>query len=188
MTPEPLRQEGVLPRRVALLIVLVFLAVLVRTAWISDDALISLRTVMNVTHGNGLTFNVGERVQTFTHPLWLALLTAGYLLIGNVYYTTFALSMLVSLWVFWLAVSRAKSPWQAWVAAAALISSRAFTDYSTSGLENPLVNLLLAAFVGAFLRGDGMPGRWLVTLWGLASLVYLARPDTVLVVAPLLLV
>ena len=47
---------------------LVFLAVLVRTAWISDDGLISLRTVMNVTHGHGLTFNVGERVQTFTHP------------------------------------------------------------------------------------------------------------------------
>ena len=188
MTSESLRPGHVLPRHIGALVLLIFLAVLVRTAWISDDGLISLRTVMNVTHGNGLTFNVGERVQTFTHPLWLALLTAGYLLIGNVYYATFALSMLVSLWVFWLAVSRAKSPWQAWVAAAALISSRAFTDYSTSGLENPLVNLLLAAFVGAFLRGDGTPDRWLVTLWGLASLVYLARPDTVLVVAPLLLV
>ena len=45
---------------------------------------------MNVTHGNGLTFNLGERVQTFTHPLWLALLTAGYLVVGNVYYATFA--------------------------------------------------------------------------------------------------
>ena len=61
-----------LPRPVAALLLLVFLAVLVRTAWISDDALISLRTVLNVTHGYGLTFNIGERVQTFTHPLWLA--------------------------------------------------------------------------------------------------------------------
>lgn len=188
MTPDPVRPGRMLPRHVAALVVLVFLAVLVRTAWISDDGLISLRTVMNVTHGHGLTFNIGERVQTFTHPLWLALLTAGYLVIGNVYYATFALSIAVSLWVFWLAVSRAASPWQAWVAAAALISSRAFTDYSTSGLENPLVNLLLAACAGVYLREGGTPGRRLTALWGLASLVYLARPDTVLIVAPLLLV
>jgi arabinofuranosyltransferase len=187
VTPESSRPGRLLPRRVAALLVLVFLAVLVRTAWISDDGLISLRTVMNVTHGNGLTFNVGERVQTFTHPLWLALLTASYLVVRNVYYAAFALSMAVSLWVFWLAVSRAKTTWQAWVAAAALLSSRAFTDYSTSGLENPLVNLLLAAFVGVFLRDGRPPGRRLGELWGLASLVYLARPDTVLIVAPLLL-
>jgi arabinofuranosyltransferase len=169
------------------MLVLVFFAVLVRTAWISDDGLISLRTVMNVTHGNGLTFNVGERVQTYTHPLWLALLTASYLVIRNVYYATFALSMAVSLWVFWLAVSRARTTWQAWVAAAALLSSRAFTDYSTSGLENPLVNLLLAAFVTELLAEGRAAPRRLGTLWALASLTYLARPDTVLIVAPMLL-
>jgi arabinofuranosyltransferase len=187
MIEQPHRPEGFLPRHVAALLVLVFAAVLVRTAWISDDGLISLRTVMNVTHGYGLTFNVGERVQTFTHPLWLALLTAGYLVVRNVYYATFALSIAVSLWVFWLAVSRARTTWQAWVAAAALLSSRAFTDYATSGLENPLVNLLLAAFVGVCLRENGSPARRLGALWGLASLVYLARPDTVLLVAPLLI-
>jgi len=173
---------------IAALLLLVFLAVLLRTAWISDDGLISLRTVLNVTHGNGLTFNVGERVQTFTHPLWLALLTAGYLVTGNVYYATFALSIAVSMWVFWLAVSRAASSWQAWVAAAALLSSRAFTDYSTSGLENPLANLLMAAFVAVFLKERRSPGRWLTALWGLASLLYLTRPDAVLLVVPLLLV
>jgi len=155
MTADVLRPERLLPRHVAALLLLVFFAVLVRTAWISDDGLISLRTVMNVTHGNGLTFNAGERVQTYTHPLWLALLTASSLAFGNVYYATFALSIAVSLWVFWLAVSRANSTWQAWVAAAALLSSRAFTDYATSGLETPLVNLLLVVFAGAVLRvGD----------------------------------
>jgi arabinofuranosyltransferase len=176
-----------LPWAFLALLLLVFLAVLVRTAWISDDGLISLRTVLNVTHGNGLTFNVGERVQTFTHPLWLALLTAAYLVIGNVYYAAFALSIAASVWVFWLAVSRAASTWQAWVAAAALLSSRAFIDYSTSGLENPLANLLLAAFVALFLRDGRDPARRLTGLWGLASLLYLTRPDVVLIVAPLLL-
>jgi len=172
---------------VAALVLLVFAAVLVRTAWLSDDALISLRTVLNVTHGNGLTFNVGERVQTFTHPLWLGLLTAGYLVVGNVYYAAFALSIAVSLWVFWLAVSRAASPWQGWLAAAALLSSRAFVDYSTSGLENPLANLIAALLVAVFLRRDTAPRRRLALLWGLASLLYLTRPDLALLAAPLLL-
>lgn len=178
----------VLPRAVLALLLLVFLAVLVRTAWVSDDSLISLRTVLNVTHGNGLTFNVGERVQTFTHPLWLALLTAGYLIIGNVYYAAFALSIAASVWVFWLAASRAASSWQAWVAAAALLSSRAFVDYATSGLENPLANLLLAAVAAVFLRDGWNPARRLTALWGLASLLYLTRPDVVLIVAPLVIV
>lgn len=177
-----------LPPPIVALSLLVFLAVLVRTAWISDDGLISLRTVLNVTHGHGLVFNRGERVQTFTHPLWLALLTVSHLAIGNVYYATFALSIAVSLWVFWLAVSRANSSWQAWVAVAALLSSRAFTDYSTSGLENPLSHLLLAAFVGTYMREGWAAGRRLTALWALASLVYLTRPDTVLLVAPMLVV
>jgi hypothetical protein len=43
-----------LPEALAWLLTLTFLAVLIRTAWLSDDALISLRTVLNVTHGFGL--------------------------------------------------------------------------------------------------------------------------------------
>lgn len=67
---------------------LICAAALFRTAWMSDDALITLRTVLNVTRGFGLRFNVAERVQTFTHPLWMVLLTVGYLVTGNVYVTT----------------------------------------------------------------------------------------------------
>ena len=46
-------------------------AVLVRCAWIGDDGYISLRVVLNLVEGRGLTWNVDERVQVFTHPLWL---------------------------------------------------------------------------------------------------------------------
>jgi arabinofuranosyltransferase len=93
---------------------------------------------MNVTHGFGLTFNISERVQTFTHPLWMLPLTVGYVVVGNVYYATFFVSMLTSLVAFWLIVRGAASASQAWLAAGLLIFSRAFVDYSTSGLENPL--------------------------------------------------
>ena len=88
---------------VGLLLCLIFLAVLLRTAWLSDDALITLRTVLNVTHGYGLTFNIAERVQTYTHPLWMLMLTGAYLVAGNVYYAAIGLSVGVSLVVCRLA-------------------------------------------------------------------------------------
>jgi arabinofuranosyltransferase len=186
MTTPTSQSVQPLSRPVVLLLLAVFLAVLVRTAWFSDDALISLRTVMNVIHGNGLTFNVGERVQTFTHPLWLALLTATYAIVGNVYYAAFLLPMVVSAWVFWRIVTGASSTWQAWLAVAVLLSSRAFVDYSTSGLENPLACLLLIVFVGVFLNARWPRVTWLSVLWALGSLIYLTRPDAILLVAPAL--
>jgi hypothetical protein len=41
------------------------------SAWLCDDAYITLRTVANFCHGLGLTWNPDERVQTYTHPLWM---------------------------------------------------------------------------------------------------------------------
>ena len=166
---------------------LVYLAILFRTAWISDDAAITLRTVLNVTHGFGLTFNIAERVQTFTHPLWLGVLTAGYFVTGNVFVVAFAATMICSAVAFWIAVTRAASPIQAGLAAVVLLFSQAFVDFSTSGLENPLANVLLAGFVILFLNDGIDRRRWLTGLWGFGALLYLTRPDLVLLVLPMLL-
>src|SRR5262245_21524173 len=43
-------------------------------AWVSEDAFITFRYVANVLAGHGPVFNVGERVQGYTHPLWFILL------------------------------------------------------------------------------------------------------------------
>ena len=57
------------------IVLLVFYAViLLRTAWLSDDGFITFRTIDNFIHGYGLRWNVAERVQTYTHPLWMLLL------------------------------------------------------------------------------------------------------------------
>jgi arabinofuranosyltransferase len=186
MTTAPVPARTRLARPFAALLLLVFAVVLIRTAWISDDAQISLRTVMNVTHGYGLTFNSGERVQTFTHPLWLLALTGAYLVLPNIYYATFALSIAVSLLVFWRMIRSAATNWQGWLAAAVLLSSRAFVDYSTSGLENPLGSLLMMGFAAVLMHERLNRAAWLTFLWGFASLLYLTRPDLVLLVAPAL--
>ena len=165
-----------------------FAVILLRTAWISDDAAITLRTVLNVTHGFGLTFNIAERVQTYTHPLWMALLTIGYLIVGNVYITTFAAGMILSVVAFWITLTRAVSALQAITAAIVLLFSAAFVDFSTSGLENPLSNVLVALTIGVFLNTALPNARRLTLLWTLGSLLYLTRPDAVLVVVPLLVV
>jgi arabinofuranosyltransferase len=170
----------------ATILSLLFLVVLLRTAWLSDDALISLRSVLNFTHGFGLTFNIDERVQTFTHPLWLLFLTIAYSIVGHIYYATFALAMLTSIAVFWVVVRGAASTAQLWLAAGLLVFSRAFVDYSTSGLENPLSNLLLFATLVLYTAPRPRDGRWLTWLCVVASLLYLTRPDDVLLIAPLL--
>jgi hypothetical protein len=50
--------------------------VLLRHAWVSDDAFITLRTVRNLVEGEGPRWNLHERVQGFTHPLWMLLAVA----------------------------------------------------------------------------------------------------------------
>ena len=49
--------------------------------WISEDAFIDLRVVRNLLAGHGPVYNIGERVEAFTNPLWVALL-AGYGALG----------------------------------------------------------------------------------------------------------
>jgi arabinofuranosyltransferase len=192
-TPLPGRAftRPALPDAVVSLLTLTFLAVLIRTAWLSDDALITLRTVLNVTHGYGLRFNIDERVQTFTHPLWMLVITLFYYLTANVYFAAFIASIVASTLAFWLVITRATSAWQAAAVVVVLLFSRAFVDFATSGLENPLSYALLAWFVFIVARSaDAVtrPRRVMTTLWLIASLLYLTRPDDVLLVAPTLIV
>ena len=120
------------------------IAVVLRLAWISDDAYITLRTVENWLSGHGPVWNVGERVQTYTHPLWMLLLSLGRYLTGEHYYTTIFLGVFCSVSAALLLGRLAGNAASATAVLAILIWSRAFGDFSTSGLETPLVFLLAA--------------------------------------------
>ncbi len=43
--------------------------------WITDDAFIDIRVIHNIVAGHGPVFNVGERVEVYTDPLWVLILT-----------------------------------------------------------------------------------------------------------------
>ena len=66
---------------------------IVRTAWLGDDALIIFRPVLNWLHGYGPVWNIDERVQAFTCPLWFLLITMAVAVTGELYITTLLLSI-----------------------------------------------------------------------------------------------
>ncbi len=46
-----------------------------------DDAMISMRYAYNLAHGNGLVWNIGQRVEGFTNPLWVVYMALLHLLL-----------------------------------------------------------------------------------------------------------
>ncbi|CUS02406.2 conserved membrane protein of unknown function [Candidatus Promineifilum breve] len=179
-TGEGRRLSLVLWLAVALLAVVILLM-----AWLSDDAYITLRVVDNAVNGLGLTWNPAERVQAYTHPLWLFSLIGGRLLTGETYYSAIGLSVILSVVAIWLVAFRLRPGAAAVLGVLVLGLSRAFVDYSTSGLENPLTHALLAAFLVVWLARPPSDRR-VFALSLLAALLTLSRMDALLLVAPAL--
>lgn len=154
-----------------------------RTAWMSDDAYVTLRSIDHLVHGRGFTYNAVERVQAYTHPLWALLLVPFYAVTGDAWRMPMALGALATLAGVGVLVRGAATRAGAAVGVAALVASKAFVDWATSGLENPLEDLLLASFALVLLRGD----RPNVALLGaLVGLLGVTRLDAMLLVLPAL--
>ncbi len=154
----------------------------------SDDAYIKLRTVDNFINGYGLTWNISERVQPYTHPLWMFLLSFVYFFTREAYYTTIILSLVISfaaVVLYTYKIVRIRSI--AILGILILILSRAFTDYSTSGLENPLSNLCLIIFFIIYFEPENRINK-VFSLSLVASLGALNRMDALLIYLPSLLV
>jgi arabinofuranosyltransferase len=168
-------------------ILLPFSLAFLRTAWVSEDAFITFRVIDNALNGYGLTWNPGERVQAFTHPLWFGLLLPATAIFGDPYYVSLGASyalLLVSLVLLWNSVGESRLAPALMVAS--LLWSKAFVDYSSSGLENPLVYALLGAYVWAWLKvADAQ--RKTLALTAIAAALFLTRPDSLILVFPSLM-
>jgi len=181
---------------VLLLLITLFAFVLVKNAWVGDDAYITVRTIENFLSGYGLTHNIAERVQTYTHPLWLFVQSGIYFLLNRVlgiyfwaefYYLNVLISVTLSILVIYLlVVKNARSFGSALLGITILVMSKAFVDYSTSGLENPLTHLLLVIFILVFLDGQRENPRRMFFLSLIAALGGLNRLDTLLLYLPVI--
>ncbi len=141
---------------------IVFIFLLIRTAWVSQYAYVNFRIVENFTHGYGLTFNPGERALPISQPAWPAFLGIVYAAATNgihlpSFNLLYGITLLIQMTFSILALSiLLRNPGErsfgVIVALMFLFVSKSFIEYSTSGLENPLVHLLLAIFFVTYQR------------------------------------
>ena len=123
-------------------------------AWSCDDAFITFRVVAQLLDGNGPVFNLGERVQVFTHPLWMLVLAAWSATGASLFPGAMALSLALfagGLVFLWRAFR--DQPLAVAVAALAMTFSQSLMDFATSGLETPLTFALFMAAVWALRSG-----------------------------------
>ncbi len=134
----------------------------------------------------GPIWNPGERVQVYTHPLWLGVLSAAFFVTRELYFTTLGISIAVSALTLVLIPILARRAELALLVIVGLTVSRAFMDYSTSGLENPLSHSLLVMFALVYVRVKQF--RMQLFLLGLVvGLAGLNRLDTLLIYLPFVL-
>ncbi len=171
-----------------------YLFLVIRTAWVGDDALITMRVIENFVHGYGPVFNIGERVQVFTHPLWfllLSLLYAPLVWIGldvpsqHVFFLMGVAIFLSGLGMYFLLYHVLKGRQARVLAGLALLLSRGFIDYSTSGLEYPLLFLLLMLWFWRWRTATHPRRIGELAFW--FALLITTRMDAGLLVLPLLL-
>jgi arabinofuranosyltransferase len=192
--PRPFASPKVFLLPAAALVLFAWIAVV--TAWLSDDSLISLRQVWHAINGYGFTWNYGERVQAFTHPAWVLLLASVTAVTRELFYTTIFSSVLLSVASIWFVLRYATMPprgrYTPYFLAGFLVAlafSKAFTDYMTSGLENPLSFFLIGLTVWQVgkIEHCGADARRLAAVFMILALAFLNRFDLALLLMPLAL-
>jgi len=156
-------------------------------AWVAEDMYITFRVVDNFIAGHGLRWNIHERVQAYTHPLWMLLHIPVAAATGNIFLSNIILSVLCCWAALIVALMTMRKPPLLTVLyfLLPLYLSKSFMDYTTSGLENPLSYLLFAAFGYVLLNCQQHRYFWFyISLFVALSLFN--RLDTVIVYLPVL--
>ncbi len=150
--------------------------------WVSDDSFITFRYVKHFVEGNGIVYNIGERVEGYTHFLWLLILSAvKFVGLDPVSMSmTLGLACFLGLLVLYILISKKITPPGVIIfpITAALLAMNYDMDiWATGGLETSLYTLLIsAAFYLWFFTS--LPHQRKVVLTGLILiLTTLTRPD-----------
>ncbi|TGL63596.1 hypothetical protein [Leptospira sarikeiensis] len=160
---------------------LLFLYISYQNAWLSDDSFISFRVIDHFVNGNGLHWNIAERVQAFTNPLLILVLSPFYYLYQNIVLWSLFSSFIWGLATFYYLRKIAVSSFSFWIGITFLLSSRSFVDYTYSGLENSLNYFLAAIFFYHYFKEEESERSKLPVLVLIASVGLVSRIDFVLI-------
>lgn len=158
------------------------------TEHVWEDYYITLRSSKNLVEGNGLVFNVGDRVHSFTSPLGVLLPALGITITG-------AESDFAALWAFrimsitalegavLLLINVARA-WQipfsfALMAGAWLALDAKMVDFSINGMESAFLVLFLTYALWGHVRGSG---AWKHQGLAWAGLMW-TRPDCFILIS-----
>lgn len=147
-----------------------------------DDAMISMRYAYNLAHGNGLVWNVGERVQGFTNPLWVFYMALIHRLpiplaqMGLMIQISGAVFLVATLVMVRLVVEQLSGDLLAMLGAVALTAFYApLNSYGLLGMEVSALAFLLTASVWLILRNGQT--RFTPFLYVMLMIATLLRSD-----------
>lgn len=153
--------------------------------WLCDDAFICFRYAKNLVNGNGLVFNVGERVEGFTNLLF-TLGIAAAMKLGvrpEVFAPAAGLVSYLATLLLLLGEDRSadRAGGAAWPVGALVLAAHPDAHtFATGGLETATFTFL--AFLGYVLLTRGDPARTRAAAGAVLALASLTRPDGILFV------
>jgi arabinofuranosyltransferase len=158
-----------------------------KNAWITEDAYINFRSIEQLFAGNGPVWNPGERVQVYTSPLWYMILCFSRLFSSDLYLNTIIVSSLMFTFLI-ISFHRKLTPEQQILISLLLLSSSAFFDFTTSGLENILQYLIITAIFFKYMEisAEKPYQRQLEIVAILAGLALLTRHDSLTLLWPII--
>jgi len=158
--------------------------------WVCDDAFHTFRVVRNLLSGHGPVYNVGERVEVYSHPLWLGILAFWDYVTGKIELGAAWLGLLFSASGLFLGqlgartFVRKSSNYQklAFIPLGSIVIAALlpFWDYASSGLETGLGFFWLGLSFFLLARQSSETSWWTVRcMLAWFSLGPLIRPDFV---------
>lgn len=143
-----------------------------------DDAFITFRYVRQLVAGNGLVFNIGERVEGYSNFLWVMMLAPLHALGGDMWLAARVLGVSAGAATLILTYHLARAAPQPALAPLLLSACAPFVAWTMGGLETALFCLLLTAGTLAFVREEEREMGW-ASGW-LFGLLALTRPEGVI--------
>ncbi len=173
--------------RSRLLTLVGFVVISILLGWQSDDAYHGYVMVKHLVEGNGFVYNIGERVCSTTSPLYTLSVVIPYFFTREMYFTSLLLNVIYSAAAYYiLAYKICRTREQVLTGFMALIGSKAFVSYTTSGLENSLMFLLSALFLWQYFIRDRFTKKELLQLALTFSGIALVRMDLTLMFIPMI--